>query len=104
MSSALARMFIRRRRSLIFREAWLMLCERPLHRTRSARISAALSRSRTDIRPPSLYLLWVVFLGDSPLDRSPLPSTVQATLDDDLVLAPLGVSRTLVPLDGIVVA
>src|SRR5215216_5382127 len=96
MSSALACTFIRRRRSLIFREAWLMLRERPLHRTRSARICAALPpRSRTDIRPPLSPP--GCFVRRLPLV---LPGTLQAALGDYVALVPPGVPRTLVPLDG----
>ena len=54
----------------MLREARPISRERPLHRTRSARISAALARSWTNTRPPSLYLFWVAFFGDL------LPGTV----------------------------
>src|SRR5688500_13373030 len=98
MSSELARTFIRRRRSLMFLEAWLMVCERPLHRTRYAHISAALSRSLSGIRPPLSPPGWSR-RGFLP-DRAPLamPSTIQAALGDDVVLVPSGVPRALVPL------
>src|SRR5215203_7428367 len=76
--------------SLIFREAWLMLRERPLHRTRSARICAALSRSRTDIRPPLSPP--GCFVRGLPLV---LPGTLQAALGDDVALVPPGVPRAL---------
>src|SRR5215217_8811832 len=79
-------------------EARLMLRERPLHRTRSARSSAPLSRSRSDTRTPlpcnpqttSAYPGWLY---------SGTTQVMQATLGDEVVLIPPGVWRTLVPLD-----
>src|SRR5215217_4428750 len=79
-------------------EARLMLRERPLHRTRSARSSAPLSRSRSDTRTPlpcnpqttPAYPGWLY---------SGTTQVMQATLGDEVVLIPPGVSRTLVPLD-----
>src|SRR5918999_3832579 len=62
--------FIRGERSPMLREARPISRKRPLHRTRSARISAALARFWTNTRPPSLYLFWVAFPGDL------LPGTV----------------------------
>src|SRR5215204_2092259 len=90
----------------MFREAWLISRERPLHRTRSARSSAPLPRSRSDTRGLllSLSLLGYLLRGP-PLDRSPLvlPNTIQAGLGDAVVLVPPSVSRARGPLDSTLV-
>ena len=88
----------------MLREARLMLRERPLHLIRSARSSACLPRSLSDIRRLLLSLNLEqrrLTLSDS---SSPNPTLlIQSALCDEVVLVPPGVSRTLVPLDGALV-
>src|SRR5918993_3640688 len=82
----------------MLREAWVASRERSLHRTRSARSSAPLLRSRSDTLPP-LYLLRVFCrkaFGVFPPTQHP----IQAALGDYVVLVPPGVPRARVPFDG----
>ena len=68
-----------------------MLRERPFHRTRSARSSALLL---SNPHTTSAYLGWLY---------SGATQVMQATLGDEVMLIPPGVSRTLVPLDCVLV-
>jgi hypothetical protein len=97
----LARSLILRRRSSMLLEALLMLRERPLQRIRSARSSAPLLRSRSDTRTPSLTLKQLLLILDG--YYSGTTQVIQATLGDEVVLVPPGVSRTLVPFYGTLV-
>ena len=97
----------------MFREAWLVIRECPRHLIRSARNSAALLRSRSDTRPPSVFARNCFLWGSSDRSYLALAAVVQAAPGDDVVLGPPSVPRALVPLygalvlqlpDGIVVA
>ena len=103
-SRVLAWAFILRRHSPMFREAWLVLRERPLHLIRFARSSACLPRSishtRLLLRSLISEQLHLALLESS--TPSPIRS-IQAEPGDKVVLVPPGVSRARVPLDSTLV-
>src|SRR5215217_1582317 len=84
----------------MFRETRLMLRERPLHRIRSARSSAPLSRSRSDTCTPRLSNPQTASADSLGWFYSGTTQFIQAALGNEVMLIPPGASRTRVPFYG----